>query len=158
MIKGLYKRSNAQHPVQTKNFDGMFERLKDVEVDSFDRDSRLSGSMAGSDRGPGALYDPKNKNLQAFMNDTLSEINDNKEKDVIFNHSMKHGVFNDLRTSPLRNKMPHDLQMYNPALEKRLMARESTALGSGAGPLNASATENGFNKDLMCATSKNLRF
>ena len=138
--------------------DNVFDRLRDVDVDSFERGS---GSLAGgSDRGSAvhALYDPKNKNLHAFMNDTLSEINDNKEKEVIFNHSMKHGVFNDLRTSPLKNKMPHDLQMYNPALEKRLMARESATMGGGSGPLNASATENGFNKDLMCATSKNLRF
>jgi len=43
------------------------------------------------------------------MNETLSEINDDKEKNAIFNHSMRHGVFNDLRNSPLKDKMPNNL-------------------------------------------------
>ena len=44
-----------------------------------------------------------------FIADTVSEINDEREKNAIFNHSLKDGLFNDLRNSPLRDRMPNDL-------------------------------------------------
>ena len=75
------------------------------------------------------LWNPRNKNLKTFMNDTLSEVGDERDKDAIFNHSMRHGVFNDLRNSPLKDRMPDDLQVYNPALEKRMFNRDD---GPGA--------------------------
>ena len=67
-----------------------------------------------------------------FITDTVSEIHDDKEKNAIFNHSLKHGVFNDIRNSPLRERLPADMQYYNPALEKRLFAKEfNKAPGQG---------------------------
>ena len=52
------------------------------------------------------------------------EFHDDKEKNAIFNHSLRHGVFNDIRNSPLKERLPADMQYYNPALEKRLFAKE----------------------------------
>ena len=103
------------------------------------------------------------KNKDPFVGETMSEINDEKEKNAIFHHSLKEGLFNDLRNSPLKKRMPGDLQMYNPALERRLFARESSKV-PGAPPrigdkhYDVNEGEGDLNKDLMFASTKNLRF
>lgn len=81
---------------------------------------------------PSDLYGRK-KVHNPFLTDTVSEVGDDREKNAIFSHSFKHGVFNDIRNSPLRERLPHDLQYYNPALEKRLFAKETAKL-PGRGP------------------------
>ena len=107
-------------------------------MDSFDRDSQFSeaGSLPGYQRNKtndphqdlmDAVFVPKAKN-NCFIADTVSEIHDEREKNAIFSHSLKHGVFNDIRNSPLRKRMPVEMQVYNPALEKRLFAKQSGAL------------------------------
>ena len=70
-----------------------------------------------------SVYIPHKNRNNPFISDTLSEINDEKEKNAIFSHSLKHGVYNEIRSSPLRERLPKDLQIYNPALEKRLFAK-----------------------------------
>ena len=72
-----------------------------------------------------SVYIPHKNRNNPFISDTLSEIHDEKEKNAIFSHSLKHGVYNEIRSSPLRERLPHDLQIYNPALEKRLFAKEA---------------------------------
>ena len=96
--------------------------MKDMDVDSLCTDSdaeridrkdinrMLYGRKGGnSRRGP-----------NAFNADVMSEIADDREKDAIFNHSLSKGLFNDIRDSPLKERLPADLQFYNPALEKRI--------------------------------------
>ena len=39
----------------------------------------------------------RRNNQNPFVADTVSEINDNKAKNTIFKHSLKHGLFNDIR-------------------------------------------------------------
>ena len=72
-----------------------------------------------------SVFNPTRKS-NPFITDTMSEINDDREKNVIFSHSMAKGVFNDLRNSPLKQRLPENLQVYDPALEKRLFAKEAT--------------------------------
>ena len=74
-------------------------------------------------------------NPNPFIADTVSEINDNKEKNAIFNHSLKDGLFNDIRESPLRERLPADLQVYDPALERRLFARQQRDVPGEGVPL-----------------------
>ena len=81
------------------------DRLRDLEVDSFDRGSEISAvsstlSARLNRRNNTDMIDSafvRRTNPNPFIADTVSEINDNKEKNVIFNHSMKHGLFNDIR-------------------------------------------------------------
>ena len=73
------------------------------------------------------------KSYDPFHTDVMPEINDEKEKNVLFNHTLEKGLFNDLRASPLREKLPDDLQLYNPALEKRLYQRQKAKV-PGYGP------------------------
>ena len=98
-------------------------------MDSFGtQESNLSREIEGgstADHHYSNLFGAtRKKPNNPFLNDTVSEINDDKEKNAIFNHSLKHGVFNDIRNSPLKERLPTDLQYYNPALEKRLFAQE----------------------------------
>ena len=44
--------------------------------------------------------------------DTLSDIDDPYERDKIFRHSMQGGLMKNISDSPLKNRMPHTLQMY----------------------------------------------
>ena len=37
---------------------------------------------------------------------------------------MKHGLFNDIKNSPLKERMPPRLQVYEPALDNHLLANE----------------------------------
>ena len=117
--------------VKKKNKGGMddtFDRLRELDVDSF-----ATGSDASNMDMIDQMLNRAGRKAKPYIADTLSEINDEKEKNAIFNHSLKDGLFNDLRHSPLRDRMPHDLQFYNPALEKRIFAKEH-AKQPGAGP------------------------
>ena len=84
------------------------------------------------------FYDMQARN-KPFMGDTLSEINDEREKNAIFSHSLKHGVFNEFRNSPLRERLPEDLQVYDPAVEKRLFAKEASKRVGNEPPLKRKA-------------------
>ena len=165
------------------------DRLRDLEIDSFDRDSAFSD--VGSDPGLAKLrrskapmdesmldsvFNAKQKS-NPFITDTMSEINDEKEKNVLFSHSMSKGVFNDLRNSPLKRRLPENLQVYDPALEKRLFAKEARKM-PGQGPNNRKSAasklaptaftdpdkvlhtgvKSPLNKDLLMHSSKNIRF
>lgn len=83
-------------------------RLRDLDVDSFDRDSQSHNSVASSSLSArlGRPRTTKNAAESAYMRrtnpnpftiDTVSEINDEKEKNTIFHHTLKHGLFNDIR-------------------------------------------------------------
>ena len=63
----------------------------------------------------------------------MSELFDNQEKTAIFQHSMKHGLFNDIKNSPLKDKMPRRMQMYEPALDNHLFANEQKELAQTFG-------------------------
>lgn len=116
--------------------DNTFDRLRDldVDVDSFAGDSNLSRELENENVN-NLFGGVRKRQHNPFITDTMSEIGDEKEKNAIFNHSLKHGVFNDLRNSPLRERMPQDLQYYDPALEKRLFAKEFKKI-PGQGPSN----------------------
>ena len=129
-------------------------RLKDLDMKQIGDDNFSRASMSGSsvrtdlDMDPLGFVDRKNR----FFNDTVSEIGDEKEKDMLFDHTLKHGVFNDLKRSPLREKMPHQLQMYEPALDRRLFAKDN------ARQAPAVADQPVMNKDLSMSMSNNMRF
>jgi len=44
--------------------------------------------------------------------DTLSEICDNDKKDAVFNHSIKGGLFKNIHNSPLKERMPPNIRLY----------------------------------------------
>lgn len=55
------------------------------------------------------------KDVEKFprqVNDTISEVYDPVEKQALFDHSMTKGLFNNIRNSPLKDKMPARMQMY----------------------------------------------
>ena len=97
------------------------KRGKDMG-DTFDR---LSGLDIDSERSVD-LDHPKadirnNKDLNDFLMkgsraprafDVMSEIEDPKEKDKVFDHSMKNSLFRNINQSPLRERMPRSMQMY----------------------------------------------
>jgi hypothetical protein len=90
--------------------------------DTFDR---LSGLDIDSDRSVDLdkpnLDIRKNKDLNDFLMqgskaprtfDVMSEIEDPKEKDKVFDHSVKNSLFRNINQSPLRERMPRSMQMY----------------------------------------------
>lgn len=153
------------------------------DADSFDRDvsshdlsdtERNHYKSKGGKRGAGAstknskihkaadlLFGDNKAQKNNFLERTLSEVNNEQEKNALFHHSMRDGLFNDLRNSPLRQKMPEDLQMYNPALERRLFAKEASKIPGAPtrmGDHHYDVKEASLNKDLLMATSANHRF
>ena len=77
--------------------------------------SSMGGSGLGSERsdlsGMNSQYSAGNfvgdrQTNQAFARETMSELFDNQEKSAIFQHSMKHGLFHNIKNSPLKDKMP----------------------------------------------------
>jgi len=82
--------------------------------------SDLSG-MGGSQYSAAQFYGGNDENKN-FARDTMSELFDNQEKTAVFQHSMRHGLFNDIKNSPLKAKMPSRMQVYEPALENHLFA------------------------------------
>ena len=133
--------------------DDTFDRLRNLEVDSFEGESNLSREM--DDENLQNMYAGGRKQTgKPFMMDTMSEIGDEKEKNAIFNHSLRHGVVNDIRNSPLKDKMPNDLQYYDPALEKRLFAKEMKNMpGHSRGDEPQIMT-----REQLAAGSNNVRF
>ena len=100
----MNKRNDKQ-----KNMADTFDRLSGLDVDSqlsndFDKvDFKMNKDlnnfiMAGS-KAPRAA-------------ETYSEIEDQHDKDAIFNHSIKSGVFRNINNSPLRQRMPKSMQVY----------------------------------------------
>ena len=90
--------------------------------------SRLSerSDLSGVGSGYSASHFVGNRqNNQAFARETMSELFDNQEKSAIFQHSMKHGLFNNIKNSPLKDKMPTRMQMYEPSIDNQLFAKES---------------------------------
>ena len=54
----------------------------------------------------------KKNDEDRYKAETLSEPYDFEEKNALFEHSMTKGLFNDIKNSPLRDKMPHRMQIY----------------------------------------------
>lgn len=147
------KRSNDLHHNQTQKGAGKtLNRLKDMDVDDlFDRDDNESIVSSNIDSTGLADFNAK-FNRNPFISDAVSEIADEREKDVIFNHSLKQGLFNDIKKSPLRERMPVTLQTYDPAFDNHLFYKKSKGLKG------APQAGEPMNKDLMMQTSNNHRF
>ena len=134
--KGSGKKKKNKLRFGSDEGEDRFDRLKDMDVDSFMTDSDVDRNIEFFERKDvdRILKGKKHlKNYDPFHTDVMSEINDEKEKNVLFNHTLEKGLFNDLRSSPLREKLPDDLQLYNPALEKRLYQRQKAKV-PGYGP------------------------
>jgi hypothetical protein len=94
-----------------KNMASTFDRLSSLDVGSelsfdYENDNKLM---------------QQNQDINKFIlqgqrapraPDTYSEINDPADKDAIYNHSVKTGVFRKINESPLRQRMPASMQMY----------------------------------------------
>ena len=59
----------------------------------------------------GSTFLKKNEE-DRYRAETLSEPYDMEEKNALFDHSMTKGLFNDIKNSPLRDKMPRRMQIY----------------------------------------------
>jgi hypothetical protein len=92
------------------NLDDSFNNVRGDVSDFGSRDSARFGDsqMSGRElsRYAGDLYKTKNNKYNEFIGETMSEVYDPKEKKAVFNHSLRDGVFNDIKASPLRSKMP----------------------------------------------------
>ena len=78
---------------------------------SYTKVSQQSGStfVKKSDkdkRYKGDYFMQKNEDDKRFKADTLSEPYDQDEKEALYGHSMTQGLFNNIRNSPLKDKMP----------------------------------------------------
>ncbi len=96
--------------------DQTFDRLDGFSLDQdFSGNDRMKNDF-------GDTFTTKNKgDLSTFLMggkkaprdaDTYSEIFDEGKKDAIFNHSMQGGLFRNINNSPLREKMPPSLKIY----------------------------------------------
>lgn len=56
--------------------------------------------------------------------ETYSELANNDEKDKVFNHSITSGLFRNINNSPLRERMPKSMQMYNPDPKTQFKPKE----------------------------------
>lgn len=96
--------------------DQTFDRLEGFSLDQ---------DLSGNDRMKNGFNDTfntkNNADLNAFLMggkkaprdaDTYSEIFDDHKKQAIFNHSMSGGLFKNINNSPLRDKMPSSLKIY----------------------------------------------
>ena len=64
------------------------------------------------------------KKADPFLNETMSEIADDQEKRAVFDHSLRDGVFNDIKNSPLKDKLPRSLRVYEPFQKNRVFEKE----------------------------------
>jgi hypothetical protein len=98
----------------------------------FDRaDMELASALNGSDRDidlrsdldsgrsytkqsqlSGSTFMKKSEKDRRYKAETLSEPYDQEEKEALFGHSMTKGLFNNIRNSPLKDKMPPRMQVY----------------------------------------------
>lgn len=95
--------------------DQTFDRL-----DGFSLDQDFSNDQMKNDFGD--TFNTKNRgDLSSFLMagkraprdaDTYSEIFDENKKQAIFNHSLEGGLFKNINNSPLRDKMPPSLKIY----------------------------------------------
>lgn len=69
---------------------------------SFTKQSQMSGST----------FMKKSEKDRAYKAETLSEPYDAEEKEALYGHSMSKGLFKNIRNSPLREKMPARMQLY----------------------------------------------
>jgi hypothetical protein len=95
--------------------DQTFDRLEGF---SLDQDYSSKDHMKNDF---GDTFTTKNGDLNSFLMagkkapreaDTYSEIFDEDKKQAIFNHSIKGGLFKNINNSPLRDKMPASLKIY----------------------------------------------
>jgi hypothetical protein len=54
----------------------------------------------------GSNFMKKTEDDKRYKAETLSEPYDQDEKEALYGHSMTKGLFNNIRNSPLREKMP----------------------------------------------------
>ena len=67
---------------------------------------------------------------RAPVGETLSELADGADKDAVFNHSLKYGVFNNIKNSPLKEKLPANIQMYQHD-DENMMTNQFAKVASG---------------------------
>jgi hypothetical protein len=58
--------------------------------------------------------------------ETLSEIWDQDKKTAVFNHSVRDGVFKNIHNSPLKDRMPASLKIYQEKESVNLGASQFT--------------------------------
>ena len=105
-----------------KRKDNPFDRLKGMQLDDEEFDRASQNSMAGGFSNAGSVDSGLQRQFNVpqrdpFLAETVSELYDEKDKSQLLAHSFKHGVFNDLKNSPLKSKMPNNLRMYEPHLK-----------------------------------------
>ena len=95
-------------------FDDLDDRLDGLDFDDSEDDfSRKNNRM--NTRNNKELNDFIMKGKRAPRHgETFSEIADPVEKDKLFNHSIKSGVFKNINESPLKKRMNPSIQMYLP--------------------------------------------
>ena len=104
--------NNPLHKLETLDVESLEARSKQGSMRSDDMESRDSARFGDSQIGSDDMRSNiKNlysfgKRAEPFLGDTMSEIYDDKEKKAVFNHSLRDGVFNDIKNSPLKAKMP----------------------------------------------------
>ena len=96
-------------------------RFGDSQVDSDEIDKTLKQiHKYGREKDP-------------FLAETMSEIYDDKDKRAVFEHTLREGVFNDIGNSPLKAKIPFNVQYYEPALKNRIFENEINRLKKKSG-------------------------
>ena len=95
-------------------FDDLDDRLDGLDFDDSEDDFARKNNRMNT---------KNNKELNDFImkgkraprhGETFSEIADPVEKDKLFNHSIKSGVFKNINESPLKKRMNPSIQMYLP--------------------------------------------
>lgn len=132
-----------------------------MQVNS-DLESQVSRSDLSENR------DYRNFDTRTFMKEdkpevALSDLVNSDEKDEIFRHSMSKGLFNDIKKSPLKDKMPKSMQFYDqekdmrsfpqkPSYDQRIAELEATFNASPQGkemfPKFVPRHKKGLNKGL----------
>ncbi len=98
--------------------DNTFDRLSGLEISDNDepinhrKNTDLNEFLMAGARAPTRDFE------------TYSELGNNADKDKVFNHSITSGLFRNINNSPLRERMPKSLQMYNPDPKAQFKPKE----------------------------------
>jgi hypothetical protein len=95
-----------------KQYGDTMDRLADMDIDS-DRSVDLDDKKGKEFNVNRDIQGLLMKGERAPRNfETMSEIDDPKERDAVFNHSITGGVFRNINQSPLRQRMPRSMRMH----------------------------------------------